>query len=83
MPHLPDERPDGEAPAAMTWIPDGVSVMGSDDTLAWPEEQPAHCVRVHGFWMETTEVTNAQFAAFVKATGYVTDPEDHRCWRTS
>src|SRR5262249_17518626 len=30
---------------------------------------------VDGFWMDTTEVTNAQFAAFVEATGYVTTAE--------
>jgi formylglycine-generating enzyme required for sulfatase activity len=39
-------------------------------------------VRVDGFWMDRTEVTNRQFAAFVRATGYVTvaerelDPKD-------
>ena len=36
---------------------------------------PLHPVAVDGFWMDKTEVTNAQFAAFVEATGYVTLPE--------
>ncbi len=36
---------------------------------------PEHRVRVSGFWMDATEVTNAQFAAFVAATGYVTVAE--------
>ncbi len=73
---LPDTRPEGPAPAGMVWIPGGEFTMGSNDAeLAWPEEQPAHRVRVHGFWMDTTEVTNTQFAAFVEATGYVTDAE--------
>ena len=45
--------------------------------------RPVHLVAVDGFWMDRTPVTNAQFAAFVKATGYVTvaertpDPKDY------
>ena len=39
------------------------------------DAQPIHRVAVDGFWMDTTEVTNAQFAAFVQATGYVTIAE--------
>jgi formylglycine-generating enzyme required for sulfatase activity len=39
------------------------------------DAQPIHRVRVDGFWMGATEVTNEQFAAFVKATGYVTVAE--------
>ena len=42
--------------------------MGADATL--PEEAPAREVSVKGFWMATHEVTNAEFAEFVKATGY-------------
>jgi formylglycine-generating enzyme len=49
--------------------------MGSDLPDARQAEQPAHRVRVGGFWMDQTEVTNAQFAKFVKATGYVTTAE--------
>ena len=75
VPLYPDERPAGEAPKGMVWIPGGEFAMGSDDTLAWPEEKPAHRVRVHGYWMDSTEVTNAQFTAFVDATGYITDAE--------
>jgi formylglycine-generating enzyme required for sulfatase activity len=41
----------------------------------FPDAQPTHLVEVTGFWMDTTEVTNAEFAAFVKATGYVTVAE--------
>jgi formylglycine-generating enzyme required for sulfatase activity len=41
----------------------------------YPEEQPVRPVAVQGFWMDRTEVTNAQFAAFVAATGYVTIAE--------
>jgi formylglycine-generating enzyme required for sulfatase activity len=59
----------------MVWIPGGEFSMGSTDPLARPDEQPVHRVRVHGFWADITEVTNAQFAAFVAATGYKTVAE--------
>ncbi len=39
------------------------------------DAQPRHKVSVDGFWMDATEVTNAQYAAFVRATGYVTVAE--------
>ena len=44
--------------------------MGSDSH--YPEEAPAHRVHVDGFFIDTTTVTNARFARFVEATGYVT-----------
>lgn len=68
-------RSPGEAPPGMVWIPGGEFTMGSESELAWPDEGPAHRARVDGFWMDETEVTNDQFAEFVKATGYVTTAE--------
>lgn len=59
----------------MVWIPGGEFQMGTNDALGWPEEKPAHRVRVAGFWMDATEVTNAEFARFVAATGYKTTAE--------
>lgn len=47
--------------------------MGEDPH--YPEEGPARTVRVEEFWMDATEVTNAEFAAFVEATGYKTMAE--------
>src|SRR5688500_16107958 len=44
----------------MAWIPGGEFMMGSDE--GEPVEAPPHRVRVDGFWMDETEVTNAQFA---------------------
>ena len=73
--------PAGTAPPGMTWIPGGEFTMGSNHPMA-ADARPLHRVRVRGFWMDTTEVTNAQFARFVEATGYVTvaerplDPKD-------
>jgi sulfatase modifying factor 1 len=54
----------------MVWVPGGSFTMGSDQ--AFPEEGPARGAATAGFWMDQTEVTNAQFAAFVAATGYRT-----------
>ena len=49
--------------------------MGTDSELGWADEKPAHRVRVDGFWMDETDVTNAQFRRFVEATDYVTTAE--------
>ena len=51
----------------------GTFVMGSQ--LGYPEERPERETTVSGFWIDPHEVTNAQFAAFVDATGYVTVAE--------
>ncbi len=64
--------PPAGAPEGMAWVPGGEFTMGSADPRAWATERPAHRVRVDGFCMDVAEVTNAQFAAFVEATGYVT-----------
>lgn len=55
-------------------------MMGGDNGEAQPDEYPKHKVTVSGFWMDATEVTNAQFAKFVKATGYVTTAERKPDW---
>ena len=73
----------GPAPEGMAWIPGGEFSMGSDvageSLCALPgvtrDAQPVHRVYVDGFWMDRTEVTNSQFAAFVRATRYVTVAE--------
>lgn len=54
--------------------------MGASDKEGRPDEYPQHQVKVSGFWMDATEVTNAQFAEFVKATGYVTTAERAPDW---
>ena len=57
----------------MVWVPGGPFWMGSEED---PESNaPVHRVAVSGFWMDKTEVTNAQFEAFVTATGYKTVAE--------
>jgi formylglycine-generating enzyme required for sulfatase activity len=64
----------GAAPAGMAWVPGGQFWMGSDDPTM-PDTRPWHRVYVDGFWMDKTDVTNAQFAVFVRATHYVTVAE--------
>jgi sulfatase modifying factor 1 len=71
------------APAGMAWIPGGEFSMGAqqNDSLndvgmqATVDSRPIHRVYVDGFWMDKTDVTNAEFARFVKATNYVTVAE--------
>lgn len=57
----------------MRLIEGGTFLMGSDHH--YPEEAPAHPATVDSFWIDLTPVTNAQFAEFVAATGYVTVSE--------
>ena len=73
-------RPRPPATDGMVWIPGGEFTMGTDGELGWADEKPAHRVRVGGFWMDQTEVTNAQFRTFVEATGYVTTAEKKPDW---
>src|SRR5260370_37650522 len=74
----------GPVPEGMVWIPGGEFSMGSEGkcdvksccspaTVA--DALPIHRVYVDGFWMDATDVTNAEFEKFVKATGYITIAE--------
>jgi sulfatase modifying factor 1 len=62
-------------PTGMVWIPGGEFIMGSDHLESKKDEKPTHRVKVDGFWMDATPVTNRQFKEFVDATGYVTSAE--------
>ncbi len=75
----------GPAPEGMVWVPGGEFSMGAEDPVAcaceggghdpMPDARPIHRVYVDGFFIDATEVTNAQFARFVEATGYRTIAE--------
>ena len=75
-------KPHGAAPEGMVWIPGGEFSMGCKvpsegfctmaTMNAVNDAQPIHRVYVDGFWMDETDVTNAEFEKFVKATGYMT-----------
>lgn len=73
---IPPNSSAAEAPqtSGMVWIPGGTFWMGSQDE-AMTDALPLHQVYVDGFWMDETEVTNAQFAEFVAETNYVTIAE--------
>lgn len=64
----------------MVFIKGGTYLMGGDNALAAEDELPKHAVEVSSFWMDTHEVTNAQFRRFVEATGYVTTAERKPDW---
>ena len=66
--------------SGMVKIPAGQFLMGADDAQGDGDELPKHRVAVDAFWMDAHEVTNAQFEAFVKATGYITTAERKPEW---
>jgi formylglycine-generating enzyme required for sulfatase activity len=79
--HSPSSPRTPQSPhPGMVWIPGGSFRMGADNGQAQPDEYPKHTVTVSGFWIDRTEVTNAQFAAFVRATGYITTAEKAPDW---
>ena len=73
----PRPKPNGE----MVFVAGGEFTMGSDHH--YEEERPAHRVKVDGFFIDRTPVTNREFRRFVKETGHVTfaeiapDPKDY------
>jgi formylglycine-generating enzyme len=83
-PTIPNSVPTAQhIPEGMAWIPGGEFSMGANDPpdmdevgmKATTDARPVHRVYVDGFFMDKTDVTNAEFAKFVKATGYVTVAE--------
>lgn len=83
-PTIPNRAPaPDKVPAGMVWIPGGEFSMGANDPpdmdevgmKATADARPIHRVYVDGFLMDKTDVTNAEFARFVKSTGYVTVAE--------
>ncbi len=75
-------QPEIRIEQGMVRLPGGTYIMGSSGLFqtdfgpkVFAEEKPQHKVTVRGFWIDQTEVTNAQFRAFVEATGYVTFAE--------
>ncbi len=77
------DRPEGlPIPEGMVWIPGGEFMQGAvlQDKMAMGHEKPAHNIAVDGFFMDITEVTNADYRKFVEATGYVTVAEREIDW---
>ncbi|MFB9055708.1 formylglycine-generating enzyme family protein [Mariniflexile ostreae] len=70
------------APEGMVWVPGGTFEQGAvpQDKTAMAHEKPRHTVSLEGFFIDLTEVTNAQFSKFVKETGYITVAERDIEW---
>ena len=64
----------------MVKISGGEFLMGASDTEGRADEYPQHKVKLNSYWMDATEVTNAQFEKFVKETAYVTTAEIKPEW---
>lgn len=64
----------------MVFIKGGVFIMGGNNYQAAQDEFPRHKVKVADFWIDKTEVTNAEFKKFVDATGYITTAEKKPDW---
>lgn len=77
------EMPDNiEVPDGMVWVSGGEFDQGAvaQDHMAMDHEKPAITVAVDGFFMDVTEVTNAQYKMFVDETGYRTVAEREIDW---
>jgi iron(II)-dependent oxidoreductase len=73
----PPPAPAGQSFPPEILVPAGEFTMGtSTEPWALDNERPAHTVQVDGFWIDTTPVSNAAYAAFVEAGGY----DDQRWW---
>ncbi len=64
-----------QTPEGMVLIPAGEFTMGGIGNYARPDEFPRHRVKLDGFWISQTPITNDQFSRFIEATGYVTTAE--------
>ena len=64
----------------MVFIEGGKFLMGGDNDEARSDEYPKHSVEISSFWMDETEVTNAQFKKFIDETGYTTTAERKINW---
>lgn len=69
-------------PEGMVWIPSGTFMQGAvpQDKMAMSHEKPQHPVSVDEFFIDITEVTNAQFSKFIEETAYVTVAEREINW---
>ena len=69
-------------PKNMVWVAEKTFVKGAkeNDRYAMMREKPAHKVKVDGFFIDITEVTNKQFKAFVDETAYITVAERKIDW---
>jgi len=72
--------PDGEA---MVYVPSGEFRMGSPPGEGDEDEHPQRSVHLNGFWMDKAEVTNAEYARFLTATGHPAPSFFYQHWNHS
>jgi sulfatase modifying factor 1 len=70
--YLPQAK--AQAPQGFVKIPAGIYTIGSKGH----QQNPRRTMRTKTFYIRATEVTNREFAAFIKATGYITDAERNK-----
>ncbi|SFC98845.1 formylglycine-generating enzyme family protein [Algibacter pectinivorans] len=82
IPNEVKEKLMSNPPNGMVWIPGGSFLQGAvdQDEMAMSHEKPQHAVSVDGFFMDITEVTNAEFTKFVNETNYITVAEREIDW---
>ena len=66
--------------SGMVLIPSGIFEMGAVNSNGFSDEFPKHKVKINSFWMDISEVTNAEFKKFVDETGYITTAEKKVDW---
>ncbi|MBP6952254.1 MAG: formylglycine-generating enzyme family protein [Alphaproteobacteria bacterium] len=69
-----------KTPKGMVEIPAGTFMMGGHDSQAKLDELPLHEVKLDSFYMDETEITNAQFEVFVEKTHFTTIAEKPVDW---
>ncbi|MEO9869193.1 formylglycine-generating enzyme family protein [Ekhidna sp.] len=69
-----------DSPNDMSYIPSGTFQMGGKSDQAEIDEFPIRTVNISHFYLDKTEVTNKDFLAFTKATGYQTTAERAINW---
>jgi sulfatase modifying factor 1 len=67
-------------PLGMKKIPNGESIMGTDDPQSMPNERPAHRIKIDSFWIDESPVTNSEFKKFINTTKYITIAERPIDW---
>ena len=63
--------------ASMQFVPSGQFMMGTDDLTRQPSVRPRHPVMLSDYWIDRTEVANAQYALCVNA-GVCPEPSNFR-----
>lgn len=73
----PTPAPTPEAPEGMVYVPTGAFQMGTNDTggIVPGDQSPQHEVTIPAFFIDKTEVTNAQYKKYCDATKYPTPPD--------